>query len=102
MFILVMSISLFLGEAVTGKRGRRGLFYQPLAAVGQVSDGFAGAKISRMKQMSKFIVLFINFWQTIVVLINVYFSKFINYRCEKTGHSLSLMKQILYFLVYIE
>ena len=56
----VMSISLFLGEAVTGKRGRRGLFYQPLAAVGQVSDGFAGAKISRMKQMSKFIVLFIN------------------------------------------
>lgn len=55
-----MSISLFLGEAVTGKRGRRGLFYQPLAAVGQVSDGFAGAKISRMKQMSKFIVLFIN------------------------------------------
>ena len=60
MFILVMSISLFLGEAVTGKRGRRGLFYQPLAAVGQVSDGFAGAKISRMKQMSKFIVLFIN------------------------------------------
>lgn len=56
----VLSISLFLGEAVTGKRGRRGLFYQPLAAVGQVSDGFAGAKISRMKQMSKFIVLFIN------------------------------------------
>lgn len=55
-----MSISLFLGEAVTSKRGRRGLFYQPLAAVGQVSDGFAGAKISRMKQMSKFIVLFIN------------------------------------------
>lgn len=55
-----MSISLFLGEAVTGKRGRRGLFYQPLDAVGQVSDGFAGAKISRMKQMSKFIVLFIN------------------------------------------
>lgn len=55
-----MSISLFLGEAVTGKRGRRGLFYQPLAAEGQVSDGFAGAKISRMKQMSKFIVLFIN------------------------------------------
>ncbi len=55
-----MSISLFLGEAVTGKRGRRGLFYQPLAAVGQVSDGFAGAKISRMKQKSKFIVLFIN------------------------------------------
>ena len=56
----VLSISLFLGEAVTSKRGRRGLFYQPLAAVGQVSDGFAGAKISRMKQMSKFIVLFIN------------------------------------------
>lgn len=55
-----MSISLFLGEAVTGKRGRRGLFCQPLTAVGQVSDGFAGAKISRMKQMSKFIVLFIN------------------------------------------
>ena len=55
-----MSISLFLGEAVTGKRGRRGLFYQPLAAVGQVSDGFAGAKISRMKQMNKFIALFIN------------------------------------------
>ena len=42
-----MSISLFLGEAVTSKRGRRGLLYQPLAAVGQVSDGLAGAKIER-------------------------------------------------------
>lgn len=42
-----MSISLFLGEAVTSKRGRRGLLYQPLAAVGQVSDGLAGAKIKK-------------------------------------------------------
>ena len=55
-----MSISLFLGEAVTGKRGRRGLFYQPLDAVGQVSDGFAGAKIERNSEFRKFIVLLIS------------------------------------------
>ena len=56
----VLSISLFLGEAVTGKRGRRGLFYQPLDAVGQVSDGFAGAKIERKTEFRKFIVLLIS------------------------------------------
>lgn len=56
----VLSISLFLGEAVTSKRGRRGLFYQPLAAVGQVSDGLAGAKIERNSEFRKFIVLLIS------------------------------------------
>ena len=55
-----MSISLFLGEAVTSKRGRRGLLYQPLAAVGQVSDGWAGAKIERNSEFRKFIVLLIS------------------------------------------
>ena len=55
-----MSISLFLGEAVTSKRGRRGLFYQPLDAVGQVSDGLTGAKIERNSEFRKFIVLLIS------------------------------------------